>query len=63
MEMIPGFQAPKFTHPLIITEVKPGTEAHMFDLRVRDIIVAIKTPDMQDFKYSSRTNLLDPQFC
>mmetsp|Transcript_33009 Transcript_33009/g.77854 ORF Transcript_33009/g.77854 Transcript_33009/m.77854 type:complete len:455 (-) Transcript_33009:81-1445(-) len=59
MEMIPGFQAPKFTHPLIITEVKPGTEAHMFDLRVRDIIVAIKTPDMQDFKRIEGEEVMD----
>lgn len=51
MEMVPGSSAPKFTYPLVITEVKPGTEAEMLGLKVRDVVVAIKTPDQPDFKF------------
>uniref|UniRef100_A0A7S0QK00 Transcription initiation factor IIB n=1 Tax=Cryptomonas curvata TaxID=233186 RepID=A0A7S0QK00_9CRYP len=41
-EKVPGSDQPKFTFPLIITEVRPGSEAEQQGLRVRDEVMAVR---------------------
>jgi len=61
MEEIPpaGSGNIRFTYPLAITEVNPGTEADMMGLKVRDVVVAIRTPNMTEFKAIIAEELLE----
>ena len=40
----------RFTHPLRITEVAPGSEAEWRGVQLHDIVVGIRTPHDLDFR-------------